>query len=86
MVGGRWSVAHGRWSVVGGWSVGSGFVLRLCSINEDVQHESGTSSVQVRMCSDISIKNIKKKRIDSSFEFEETTYSKIRQLLTRIEP
>ena len=25
---GWWSVAHGRWSVVGGWSVGGGFVLR----------------------------------------------------------
>ena len=25
-----WSVAHDRWSVVGGWSVGGGFVLRLC--------------------------------------------------------
>ena len=23
-----WSVAHGRWSVVGDWSVGGGFVLR----------------------------------------------------------
>ena len=33
MVGGAWSVVGGRchcgrWSVVGGWSVGSGFVLR----------------------------------------------------------
>ena len=33
VVGGRWSVVGGRWSligvtVVGGWSVGGGFVLR----------------------------------------------------------
>ena len=28
VVGDSWSVAHGRWSVVGGWSVGGGFVLR----------------------------------------------------------
>ena len=34
----------------------------------------------------ISIKNIKKKRINSSFGFEETTYSKIRQLLTELNP
>ena len=34
----------------------------------------------------ISIENIKKKRINSSFGFEETTYSKIRQLLTELNP
>ena len=27
---GKWSVVGGRWSVVGGWSVGGGFVLRPC--------------------------------------------------------
>ena len=34
----------------------------------------------------ISIENIKKKRINSSFGFKETTYSKIRQLLTELNP
>ena len=34
----------------------------------------------------ISIKNIKKKGINSSFGFEETTYSKIRQFLTELNP
>ena len=34
----------------------------------------------------ISIENIKKTRINSSFGFEETTYSKIRQLLTELNP
>ena len=34
----------------------------------------------------ISTENIKKKRINSSFEFEETTYSKLRQLLTELNP
>ena len=34
----------------------------------------------------ISIENIKKKRINSSFGFEETTYSKMRQLLTELNP
>ena len=34
----------------------------------------------------ISIENIKKKRINSSFGFEETTYSKVRQLLTELNP
>ena len=28
MVGGRWLMVDGQWSVVGGWAVGSGFVLR----------------------------------------------------------
>ena len=39
MVDGRWSVAHGRWSVVGGWSVGSGFVLRPQIIQLNSHHK-----------------------------------------------
>ena len=34
----------------------------------------------------ISIENVKKKRINSSFGFKEATYSKIRQLLTELNP
>ena len=48
--------------------------------------ESSISEIINKYEHHISIKNIKKKRINSSFGFEETTYSKIRQLLTELNP
>ena len=38
MVGGRWLMVSGLWSVVGGWSVGGGFVLHHAELPYDTKY------------------------------------------------
>ena len=48
--------------------------------------EGSKSEIRNKYEHHISIKNIKKKGINFSFGFEETTYKKIRQFLTKLNP
>ena len=64
-----WSVVGGSWSVVGGWSVGSGFVPRLLGsytfISDEKKSRQKAIETEIAFCH--SLGNPKSRTLDHSF-------------------